>query len=209
MSSSEIHIELHRVISSQILENDAVYRLLLSNFPKQCARLNEGDCSLSELLELQKFVDMQRHVKRNNVLIAMRLAGGMSSFCRRVNFDIRDTESLLKKGEFGSIIDAQCTLLQLDASWFEHGRVYFDDNRIAQIRAQNLATIQPSISNFTHLIAELKADLSPIESHLINVFEGKVSPHASRICRLLEEKLSLDNGVLDLRSAKFIAQLSS
>ncbi|MCG9579588.1 hypothetical protein L1D14_25605 [Vibrio tubiashii] len=200
--------DLHVTIRQQLLDSAVVESLLKEELPDYASRLKRNQCSLGDLLEVQKFIDLNGNILRNNVYIGLRLAGGLSAFSKSSGLAIRDVERLLDESEFESLIPPLCKLLNKDSAWFKTGRVFYTERQMVVIRSNNISKLVTCIEDYPSFIDALKNELSPIQHHYTMMVSGKHSPHAAKICRILERLLGLSNGVLDLSQSKFEKMLS-
>lgn len=203
--------ELHLTLKAKLDEkNEQVLRsILVQDNPKLLAKFDANQCSISELIKIQTTIDLHRNLVKNNVYIAIRLAGGVSLFSRKAKYPITDIENLLKTENYSPLITSLSAVVGKSFEWFEEGRVFYTERQLSQFRKINLGILLSCVENHADFISELKPLLSPCHTYLTDVLAGKNCAHSARICRQIEECLDVNNGMLDLNIAKFEAHFQS
>ncbi|MCC2524956.1 hypothetical protein [Vibrio coralliilyticus] len=200
---SSVESDLHITISEQLLDNADLDNLIFKELPNQFSRLKDKRCSINELIELQKFIDLNQNILKNNISIAIRLCGGLSAFAKSSNMSAIDVQTSLEKAEYEILIAALCSHVGKTSEWFSTGRVYYSERQMSAIRKKNIAVIVSCLSGYPKFVSAVSEQLGPIKAHYVKVLEGSKTPHGARICRLIESILGLPLGTLDLSQAKF------
>lgn len=200
---SSVESDLHITISQKLLENVDLGDLLQRELPDYIGKLSSKHCSISELIEIQSFIDLNANKLKNNVSIGIRLSGGIAMFSRKSGVAIGDIEKLLNSGSFEDLIYPLRKATGKSEEWFNEGRVFYSERHISYFRKQNLSMLVSCISNYPEFVDMLSNELGRIQQHYIKVVEGSNTPHGSRICRILEQLLGIPCGSLDLSQSKF------
>lgn len=201
MIETDLHLTLKQQLDEQ--KDNVLRSLLFQEEPSLLARYDAKKCSIIDLVKLQTFLDLHSNIVKNNVLIALRLCGGLSLYCKQASLVIKDVEEQLNCGEYAALIPTLSQTIDKPCDWFQRGRVFYSEKQLCKFRGDNLAILLPCISNYKEFLVTVNEKLSPCQKHLTTVLAGKHSAHSSRICRQLESLLNVENGMLDLRQSKF------
>lgn len=195
----KLHITIYEKINTDVRLNDLVEQYL----PEFFFKLRGQNCSINELIEIQTFIDLQHNIEINNIHIGLRLSGGLAQFCKYSNVAIKDAESMLRDEAVSDLISLLAATLELPKEWFKTGRVFYSEKQICRLRSSNLSALLPCINNHMAFMADLKEKLNPVHDAYPKVLKGERCAHGSRICRILENTLTLSRGNLDLSQRKF------
>ncbi|CCO46808.1 hypothetical protein VIBNISOn1_190027 [Vibrio nigripulchritudo SOn1] len=200
---SSVESDLHITISQQIIKNADIGDLLKRELPDHLSNLSNNLCSVSELIEIQSFIDLNTNKLKNNVTIGIRLSGGIAMFSKKSGIAIGEIERLLNSGNFEELVCSLAKVTGRQETWFSEGRVFYNERQISNFRRQNLAMLVGCIDNYPSFVELLSQELGRIKTHYVKVLEGANTPHGSRIGRLLEQILGIQAGALDLPQDKF------
>ncbi|MGD8116848.1 hypothetical protein [Vibrio sp. TRT 29B02] len=206
---SSVESDLHITISQKLIKNADLGDLLKRELPVQLGKLSNNHCTISELIEIQQFIDFNANKLRNNVSIGIRLSGGIALFSKKSGIPIGEVEKLLESGNFEQLIYPLGKVTGKHEQWFYDGRVFYSERQISNFRKQNLSVLVSCIDNYPLFVDTLCQQLGRIQEHYIKLVDGRNTPHGSRICRLLEQLLGIPSGSLDLSQTKFETVLTS
>ncbi|EGQ9239473.1 TPA: hypothetical protein I7142_18245 [Vibrio vulnificus] len=159
---------------------------------------------MADLIEIGEFIALQKEIVRNNLNIAFRIVGGISSFSSATDVDPVQVSEFFKLHQYDQLSNLFSSHFGFDLSWFDVGRCYYPDNQIAVFRMKNLNCLMTYVSNTPEFLNHLASKLTPRQHELTSVLDGRKSHWSSHVCRVIEHSSRMQRGSLDLHPDRFV-----
>lgn len=197
-------------VMTLIRDNPDIEFFMSDLFPNFREKFTNSEFTVSELEDLHCQLDNYHSTLYHNLVISIRLAGGIEIFSEKLNVELeyvnevlrsncRKTQLLCAK----KVIDSQ--IVQSD--FFDSSRIFFPQNFITDFRQKNLASVFSLAHDYRAMfekVLQILSEKTPSLDHVLPfISDGKYHELSAQACRSIESELGLPNGIMDDRPRNF------
>lgn len=199
----DVKLAFFRKINNAISLDPTLLSFLVDTYPDFSVRLATKGFDLLELEKIQVSVSNYSSSHYQNLIIAIRLNGGVSETAHKLDIDasyITLALSSSNETQWNELIELLKSKNMIDDDFFDKARPYFNESMVSRFRRDNLTAILATATNYSEVINQMSTLLSPFEDVLLHIQKGITHSRSSWACRRIEKALKLSTGRLDNRS---------
>lgn len=203
-------------VMSLIKDNPEIEHFMSDLFPDFREKLIDNKFTISELEDLNCQLDNYHSTLYHNLVICIRLAGGVVSFSEKMNCESSYVNEVLRSNcrktqqTFAKkIVDSKV----VSEDFFSSTRIFFPQKFITHFRQKNLTNVfslsKDYLLMFDTLTELLNKHIPSLDHVLTFIANGEHHEQSAKACRMIELELGLPTGVIDGRPRNFFKKIYS